>query len=253
MTKLTLLLLFITVYSAESISGHATSGGGNRNNGSYSVSKKRLTKDVYTSLPKETLYCEATFEAKRITDPNGFYSDKYKRRATRMEWEHVVPAENFGRAFASWNTGNPQCVTRAGRVYKGRACATKVSQEYRYMQADMYNLYPSIGSVNALRSNYRYGMVVGNYLGECPMKINDRKAQPPEYARGIVARISLYFDKVYPKYTLSDSQRQLFESWNILYPVTKVECTRNALIETIQGNINEITAEACNTNETLEE
>ena len=228
--------------SCPSFAGHSP---GNTFEDSYPKATKRMSGRVYESLPHQTLYCQATFSGRAITDTNGFSSDKYKKRGKRMEWEHIVPAENFGRAFPEWRNGSPSCVTRKGRHYKGRACATKTSEEYRYMQADMYNLYPSIGAVNALRRNYRYSMVDGQWLGTCPMVINDRKAQPPEYARGIVARVSLYFDAVYPKYNLSDSQKQLFDSWNILYPVTNVECSRNLLIEGIQGNVNQITKDAC--------
>ena len=218
---------------------------GNTEIQSFSKSKKMLERYVYNQLPHETIYCEGTFEGTVITDPNGFYSDKYKNRATRLEWEHIVPGENFGRAFPSWRNGNDLCITKKGERYKGRRCATKVSKDYRYMQADLYNLYPSIGAVNALRLNYRYGVVEGEPLGNCLMKIKDRKAEPPNYAKGVVARVALYFDAVYPKYTLIDSQRKLFNAWDVLYPVTELECKRSKIIEGIQGNVNPITSESC--------
>lgn len=235
-------LLLAIIVSIPAYASHST---GNTYEESYRKTVNRMASRVYENLPHQTLYCQATFSGRVITDTNGFYSDKYKKRGKRMEWEHIVPAENFGRAFPEWRDGSPACVTRKGKTYKGRQCATKTSREYRYMQADMYNLYPSIGAVNALRRNYRYSMVAGHALGDCPMIIDNRKAQPPEHARGIVARVSLYFDAVYPKYNLSDSQRQLFNSWNNLYPVTNVECSRNLLIEGIQGNVNQITKDAC--------
>lgn len=236
------VVVILLALSFPCFAGHFS---GNTYEDSFPKTTKRMASGVYESLPHKTLYCQATFSGRVITDPNGFYSDKYKKRGEKMEWEHVVPAENFGRAFPEWRDGSASCVTRKGKSYKGRRCATKTSQEYRYMQADMYNIYPSIGAVNALRSNYRYGMVDGHMLGTCPMIIKSRKAQPPEYARGIVARINLYFDAVYPKYTLSNSHKQLFDAWNSMYPVTNVECSRNLLIEGIQGNINQITKDAC--------
>jgi len=58
---------------------------------------------------------------------------------------------NFGRTFKEWRDGNAQCVNSKGKSFKGRRCAEKVNKEYRYMQADMFNLYPAIGAVNALR------------------------------------------------------------------------------------------------------
>lgn len=38
-----------------------------------------------------------------------------------------------------------------------------MSAEYRLMQADMYNLFPAVGAVNAIRSNYNYEL-----LPACP-------------------------------------------------------------------------------------
>lgn len=234
--------LVLLLFAVNATAGHST---GNVSNDSYSRASRQLMRNVYNQLPNKTLYCEATFSGRVITDSNGFYSSKYTTRGKKMEWEHVVPAENFGRNLPSWRSGNSECVTRAGIPYKGRRCATKISQEYRYMQADMYNLYPSIGAVNALRRNYRYAVVTGDKLGDCDMIINSAKAYPSESVRGTVARIHLYFDSAYPNYTLSDSQRQLFNAWDKTYPVTRNECDRGDLIETIQGNENSIVKDLC--------
>ena len=61
------------------------------------------------------------------------------------------------------------------------------------MQADMFNLYPAIGAVNALRSNYNFTMLpdAKSDFGTCEMKIDNRKADPPEAARGQIARTYL--------------------------------------------------------------
>lgn len=71
---------------------------------------------------------------------------------------------------------------RKGKAFKGRACAEKVNADYRRMQADMYNLYPAIGSVNAVRSNKNFQMLgpdVPSAFGSCPMKISGNKVEPP--------------------------------------------------------------------------
>jgi deoxyribonuclease-1 len=177
--------------------------------------------------------------------PNGFSSSKYIKRGKKLEWEHVIAAENFGRTFSEWRGGDPLCVTKKGKSFKGRSCASKVNMEYRYMQADLYNLYPAVGAVNALRSNYRYAMIDGDFLGDCEMIIDDRKANPPNRAKGIVARVSLYFAETYKRYKLSDSQRKLFEVWDRQFPVTETECKRNKIIEGIQGNVNQVMKKRC--------
>ncbi len=53
---------------------------------------------------------------------------KVNQRARRIEWEHLIPAENFGRQFSCWREGNPQCVSSKGKAYKGRRCCTKVTR-----------------------------------------------------------------------------------------------------------------------------
>jgi len=219
-------------------------GEGNTRFQSFNKAKKALAGQVYNQLPNKTLYCRASFKGKKVVDPNGFSSSKYKKRGKKIEWEHVVPAENFGRTFSAWH-GHPLCVTKKGKKFKWRNCASKVNKEYRYMQADLYNFYPAIGAVNALRSNYRYAMVTGETLGGCEMIIDDRKANPPDRSKGIVARVSLYFSETYKRYKLSDSQRKLFEVWDRQFPVTEIECKRNKIIESIQGNVNSVMKRRC--------
>ena len=62
------------------------------------------------------------------------------------------------------------------------------------MQADLFNLYPAIGSVNAQRQNYNFVMLPeeASSFGSCDMRITTRKVQPPEKARGRIASLSLY-------------------------------------------------------------
>jgi len=241
MNKISLILLLI-------FSGSVFSSG-NTKNDSFSKAKKMLEKKVYSQLERKTIYCAATFdERKFIVNENGFSSNKYKKRAKKIEWEHVVPAENFGRSFAEWREGNKECVTRKGKSFKGRNCASKMNKEYRYMQADMYNLYPAIGAVNALRSNYRYSAVANGYgLGGCEIIISskEKRVTPPDISKGIVARVSLYFDETYGRYNLSDSQRKLFEIWDRKFSVTNAECKRNKIIEGLQGNVNFVLKERC--------
>ena len=159
----------------------------------------------------------------------------------------MVPAENFGRSFIAWREGDPSCVSSKGKHYKGRKCANKVSHEYRLMQADLYNLYPAIGSVNALRQNYNFTMLPSakSDFGSCDMRIEDRKVQPPARARGEIARTYLYFDATYPRYAMSSSQKKLMNVWNKQYPVTREECKRATTIQHIQGNVNTFVQRPC--------
>lgn len=221
---------------------------GNTEIESFTKAKRLLEREVYFDH-RVTLYCGAAFDArKNVTLPEGFTTPKHAKRARRVEWEHVVPAENFGRAFVEWREGADVCVDNKGKAFKGRKCAEKANAAFRYMQADLYNLYPAIGAVNAMRSNYRYSMLPGSpaTFGTCSMKIDGRRAEPPEAARGTIARTVLYMADAYQGvYRLSNQDRRLMEAWDRQYPVDAWECTRARRIEAIQGNPNERVKEAC--------
>ncbi|MFT5806840.1 MAG: deoxyribonuclease-1 [Moritella dasanensis] len=224
------------------------SDGGNQTNQSFSKAKKMLERQVYNDVPKLTIYCQADFNSKKkITDHNGFSSKKHVKRQAKVEWEHVVPAENIGRNFKEWREGDNACVNSKGKSFKGRRCAEKMNIPYRYMQADMYNLYPAIGAVNALRSNYNFASSVSaekNQFGRCPIKIKSKTVQPPNYAKGQIARAYLYMEAAYPAYNIGRQKREL-QAWDKQYPVTRTECRRTQLIESLQGNENRVVKSAC--------
>lgn len=160
----------------------------------------------------------------------------------------MVPAENFGRAFKEWRDGHSRCVDSKGKSFKGRKCAEKINTEYRYMLADMFNLYPAIGAVNALRSNYNFTMLptTPSSFGSCQMKIENRKAEPPVGARGRIARTYQYMDSAYPRYSMSKQQEQLMSAWDKQFPVSKWECKRAKKIASIQKNRNLVVENRCN-------
>lgn len=220
---------------------------GNVANDSYNHAKRMLERQVYFDH-RVTIYCGAEFdERKNITLPEGFSTPSHPNRAHRVEWEHAVPAENFGRAFIEWREGSPECVNNNGNPFKGRRCAEKVNMEYRHMQSDMYNLFPAIGSVNAARGNKQYSKLPESSLnfGSCPAKMEGNRFEPPDNAKGQLARAALYMDASYPHYRLSRQQSRLFQAWDRMFPVDEWECTRAARIEKLQGNPNDIVKSRC--------
>lgn len=167
---------------------------------------------------------------------------KVNIRAKRIEWEHLIPAENFGRAFSCWREGNSACVTAKGKTYKGRRCCEKVNKEYRIMQADMHNLFPAIGELNADRSNHKFDfeLPAQSQYGECKFEVDfkAKRAKVREEIRGVIARDYLYFNKQY-NMKLSKQEKQKFEAWHKMYPANEWEIERNKRITKIQGNSNE--------------
>ena len=176
------------------------------------------------------------------TPRNLFYkSGKPNDRAKRIEWEHIVPAENFGRQFTCWREGDQACIKSNGKSYKGRMCCEKVNEQFRIMQADMHNLVPAIGELNGDRSNYRYDFEVaseGQY-GECQFEVNfkEKRARVKKDIRGDIARAYLYMSDRY-NMRLSKQERQKFEAWHKADPIDIWESMRNQRIKKIQGNGN---------------
>ena len=246
--KKIVLIFIILAISLLCVAPVLMADSGNTTNDSFASAKKWLEKDVYYDH-RRTIYCDAEFNADKLVRlPNGFKTDKYPSRAKKIEWEHVVPAENFGRTFSEWRDGHPDCVDLKGKSFKGRKCAEQANQEYRFMQADMYNLYPAIGAVNALRQNYNFTQFqedMPSSFGTCLMKIQDRKAEPPAPARGVIARTYLYFEQAYRRYRMSDAQRKLMEAWDKQYPVDTWECERACRIQNIQKNKNKVIQDRC--------
>ena len=89
---------------------------GNTRIESFNQAKKLLEQKVYFDH-RETFYCRATFDSKKnVKLPEGFTTQKHEKRAHRVEWEHVVPAENFGVHF------------RSGETVMRRVCAATASR-----------------------------------------------------------------------------------------------------------------------------
>ena len=246
-----ILLFLLTIFLWPTLSlakSNPAKALGNERIESFAQAKKILEQQVFFDH-RITLYCQAPYDQhKNISLPEGFSSPKHEKRARRVEWEHVVPCENFGRAFLEWREGDPQCIDRKNQPFKGRHCAEKVNATYRLMQCDLYNLFPAIGAVNAIRSNNRYAALPDEepLFGSCPMKIKGNLAEPPDQAKGQVARTALYMDWAYaPIFHLSPRDKKLFEAWSKQYPVTPFECVRAKRIQEIQGNINPFIAKFC--------
>jgi deoxyribonuclease I len=212
---------------------------------SFSTAKKKLLKKVYYDH-QETIYCQNPYQVVRIKgkekarivqdstkySPRNILTKKGKvnKRALRIEWEHIMPAWQFGHQLRCWQKG--------GR----KAC--RKDKLFKKLESDMYNLAPAIGEVNADRSNYRFNAartdegLKGQY-GACEFKVNfkEKKAYPSSKSRGEIARAYLYMNKKYG-IQLSKAQLKLYQSWNKMYPVSDWEKLRAKRISKLQKNKN---------------
>jgi deoxyribonuclease-1 len=202
---------------------------------------KRIIRTIYQdNLPLKSFYCGCDIAiAGKVWQPEhqscGYQVRKQQIRANRIEWEHVVPAWEFGHQLQCWQQG-------------GRKNCGKTSPQFKKMESDLHNLTPAIGEVNGDRSNFRFSQWNGKagQYGRCEMIVDfkGRKAQPPARSRGAIARTYFYMQQTYAL-QISSSQRQLFQAWDKSYPVDKTECKRDKLIANSQGNHNDFVQKQC--------
>jgi deoxyribonuclease-1 len=226
------------------------------NRGNERIRNFREAKKIAAKLHAKralTLYCRCKYVGKVIDGSScGYVGAGDPRRAARLEWEHVVPAEAFGQSFVEWREGAPRCKTKK-KKYRGRRCAEK-NPEFARMEADLYNLFPEVGEVNGLRSNYSMaeigalGKAAGTSFGGCAARIFESKFEPMDFAKGTVARTYLYMDAAYPGHgVVSNKNRKLFEAWDKMHPIEPWECELYRQIKEAQGNENPVLAERCGT------
>lgn len=198
---------------------------------------KRLLPALHEAHPK-TIYCGCSYRGKTVDLKScGYKPKKDRARAQRLEWEHVVPAEAFGQSFPEWREGSTKCVKK-GRRFRGRKCAEK-NPEFGRMEGDLYNLWPEIGELNGLRSNFSMAEIPGKpgAFGACAVKLKDRKFEPMDSAKGVVARAYLYMEGAYPgRGIVSGKNRKLFQAWDKLHPPAGWECEWARRVLAKQGN-----------------
>lgn len=192
----------------------------------FNAAKKLLT-SFYKENPsfQSDFYCNAPFKwVKNRFEivPSEAYTPrnektkkgKVNQRAHRIEWEHIMPAHNFGQHLPCWRKG--------GR----KECQNDAT--FKKMEGDLQNLAPAIGEINGDRSNYRYAeapkdMQFTQY-GSCKVftDFKGKRFYPANYSKGWIARSYLYMSQNY-KIRLSDQEKRLMEAWNKQYPMSERE------------------------------
>lgn len=204
-------------------------------------SAKRMSIQINKDAPG-SFYCGCTIHwqnKKGFADLNscGYLPRKNPQRATKIEWDHIVPAWEFGHQLQCWQQGG-----------RKNCCHDPY---YRLMEADLHNLQPVLREINNDRANFRFSQwqtikTPDSPYGACDMFIDfkARRSQPPARTRGAIARDWLYMHDRY-HLQLSSQQMRLFNVWDRQYPVTEWECLRNKRITQIQGNSNLRVAKHC--------
>lgn len=190
---------------------------------------KRLAVRLFSSQA-EDFYCGCTIRwqgGKGIPQLRecGYQVRKNGPRAQRIEWEHVMPAQQFGHARQCWQQG--------GREHCGRN-----DSEFRRIEADLYNLRPAIGEVNGDRAHFRFAELPQTRAvhGACPVRIDFTRqlAEPRAEVRGDIARIYFYMADRYA-IPLSTREETLFLRWHSADPVDDAERQLNQQLMQLMG------------------
>lgn len=201
---------------------------------------KRLALDLYSDH-RLTFYCGCDYATDKSinADACGYVPRNDNTRSRRIEWEHMVPASAFGSHRECWT--DDICETASGEKFHGRSCCGRTDDEFAAMEADLQNLVPSVGELNADRSDRPYGDAEGEprAYGDCDFEVDFEAdvAEPAESLRGDVARSYLYLSGVYgaDALPLSDAELAKFWAWHAEDPPDDWERERNRRITGIQG------------------
>lgn len=199
-------------------------------------SAKRIAGNIFSSVPY-TLYCHCPYDKyKRINlKACGMSQAKVKKRAKRLEWEHMMPVSTY---IKHYRCGREKlCSKKNGKRYGGRKCCEKIDKTFKQAESELYNLWPSVGLVNGSRRDYHYAMIGGNqsFYG-CVFKLDKhlRRVEPDDRAKGIVARASLFMSQKY-SIKLSKAQRRMFEIWDNKNPPSQYELKWAKKVAEIEG------------------
>ncbi len=207
------IVLFLILFSPLGFSDSPTS---------FSQAK-RIAVQLFSDK-RETLYCACRFNENNQVDLKSCQMHEAAKveRARRIEWEHMMPAQHFGKHFQCWN--EKLCESK-GTPYKGRKCCSKIDPVFKHIEAELYNLWPAVGVINQARSNYPYAMLnIKKKLYGCQFSADKkkRKVEPRDEVKGLVARANLFISYHY-NIPLEKEQRHLFELWHAQYPPSQRE------------------------------
>jgi deoxyribonuclease-1 len=201
----------------------------------FDQAKTELRRYVYHDRNTEgDFYCGCTFQwtgesGGRVDLAScGYQVRAQDNRAQRIEWEHILPASSIGQARQCWQDG-------------GRESCNRTDPVFNVMEADMHNLAPAIGEVNADRSNYRFSVLPGEPYrhGQCDVKVSfsQRSMEPRDEIKGLIARVYFYMHDRYDL-NMANAQQQLMLAWHRQFPVSELEKERDRRIAARMGHNN---------------
>lgn len=194
------------------------------------ASAKQVLPRIYTGALHEEFYCGCDYQDKTVRFQScGYVPRQNPERASRIEWEHIVPAWNLGHQRQCWQQG-------------GRKACQAEDQVFRLAEGDLNNIVPAVGEVNGDRSNFAFGAWSRQprlMYGKCQTVVDFeiKRAQPRPEVRGRIARVYFYMHERY-QLRMSRQDQQLMCAWAKTYPIDAWEQERDRRIARLQGNGN---------------
>ncbi|KTC90177.1 endonuclease [Fluoribacter dumoffii] len=127
------------------------------------------------------------------------------------KWSHNFSGAHFGQQFACWSTSlylDNQCMS-----FKRRKYCERFNEQFGYVEADFYNLWPEIGIENQTYPNELGVLTQGRDCFGCVNKNDKSHLEPTDSVKGVIARTYLFMNEHYGL-SLSPSQKKLFIAWN---------------------------------------
>lgn len=109
--------------------------------------------------------------------------------------------------------------------------------QYRQIASDLHNMVPVNNRIEMQRRNAQFSDLSSvQATGECGMKNSAQFIEPPEHARGDVARTVAYMVSTYSLPWAGSAET--LKRWNQLDPPNDTELSRHNRVAEIQGNRN---------------
>jgi deoxyribonuclease-1 len=170
---------------------------------SYADAEDLLLESVYSNGGK-TLYCQTPFA------PGG-----------RVKVDYIYDEKQILRKFG--------CIT-------SRQCNSKPG--YAAIADDLHHLYPLERTVDMDRRGSRFGDLPADLeVRSCGHQVSFQTFDPPDVAKGNVARAMIYMHKQHDLPLIGPLQ--MYQRWNKLDPPDEDERARNSAISKIQNRRNQ--------------
>lgn len=165
----------------------------------------------------------------------GLQGEKPKHLAGQAVIAPLMPIEWFGPYFSCWR--ERPCLNLKGLRYGGKSCCRKKSSQFRYIEAELYNLWPVEALINNQLGDIHFiEEKSGERIGQCPIYY-DKSAKtftPSEKAKGILARAVLFMSEKYHIPLSKEDETQMF-IWHQSHKPTEKEKAWAKKVAQIQG------------------